>query len=176
MNYDVIPVVRELSADTLTPLVAFSALAGAGEEAFLFESVERGENLGRYSFVGFEPRRSLRFDATVSDPVRVLNDELVPLRVKDEEKLPPFFGGAVGYFGYNVAGWSERIPDTRADDLHIPDAKLLFFDNVVVFDHVRQRMYVVANVFTKEGSVDEANQRLYVLSNGGSLYALNLNY
>jgi anthranilate synthase component 1 len=159
-NYDVIPVVRELSADTLTPLVAFAALSGEDSEAFLFESVERGENLGRYSFIGFEPRRNLVFDRTVSDPVRVLNDELVPLRVKGEEALPPFFGGAVGYFGYNVAGWSERIPDTSADELNIPDAKLLFFDNVVVFDHVRQRLFVVANVFTKDGSIADANVRL----------------
>jgi anthranilate synthase component 1 len=159
-NYDVIPIVRELSADTLTPLVAFAALSGHDSEAFLFESVERGENLGRYSFIGFEPRRNLVFDRTVSDPVRLLNDELVPLRVKGEELLPPFFGGAVGYFGYNVAGWSERIPDTRADDLGIPDAKLLFFDNVVVFDHVRQRLFVVANVFTKDGSLADANVRL----------------
>jgi len=159
-QYDVIPVVRELSADTVTPLVAFAALSGDGEEAFLFESVERGENVGRYSFVGFEPRRSLRFDATVADPVQVLNGELVPLRVKGEEALPPFFGGAVGYFGYGVAGWSERIPDSHPDDLGIPDAKLLFFDNVVVFDHVRQRMHVVANVFTADGSLEDANARL----------------
>ena len=159
MDFDVIPVVRTLSADTLTPLVAFAALSDSSSEAFLFESVERGENLGRYSFVGFEPRRSLRFDATVSDPVRVLNDELVPLRVKDEEKLPPFFGGAVGFFGYGVSGWSERIPDTRADDLGIPDARLLFFDNVVVFDHVLQRMHVVANVF-RDGTIEDANARL----------------
>jgi anthranilate synthase component 1 len=159
-NYDVIPVVRELSADTLTPLVAFAALSGDDSEAFLFESVERGENLGRYSFIGFEPRRNLVFDGTVGDPVRLLNDELVPLRVKDEELLPPFFGGAVGYFGYNVAGWSERIPDTRADELGVPDAKLLFFDNVVVFDHVRQRLFVVANVFTKDGTLADANLRL----------------
>jgi anthranilate synthase component I len=160
MDFDVIPVVRELSADTLTPLVAFAALSGESEEAFLFESVERGENLGRYSFIGFEPRRNLRFDASVSDPVRVLNDELVPLRVQGEEALPPFFGGAVGYFGYNVAGWSERIPDSHPNDTGIPDAKLLFFDNVVVFDHVRQQLYVVANVFTKDGSIQDANQRL----------------
>ena len=162
-SYDVIPVVRELSADTLTPVVAFHALTGDGEEAFLFESVERGENLGRYSFVGFEPRRSLRFDATIGDPVRVLNEELVPLRVKGEEALPPFFGGAVGFFGYNVASWSERIPDTHADDLGVPDAKLLFFDNVVVFDHVRQRLYVVANVFrdgTPAEGMADANRRL----------------
>ena len=159
-EFDIIPVVRELSADTLTPLVAYAALSGESAEAFLFESVERGENLGRYSFVGFEPRRSLRFDATISDPVRVLNEELVPLRVQGEEKLPPFFGGAVGYFGYGVGGWSERIPDTHDDDRGIPDAKLLFFDNVVVFDHVMQRMYVVANIFTAHDTLDDANRRL----------------
>ncbi|HEX8408374.1 MAG TPA: anthranilate synthase component I [Thermoanaerobaculia bacterium] len=159
MDFDVIPVVRTLSADTLTPLVAFAALSGDTAEAFLFESVERGENLGRYSFVGFEPRRNLRFDATVSDPVRVLNEELVPLRVKDEEQLPPFFGGAVGYFGYGISRWSERIPDSHANDTGIPDAKLLFFDNVVVFDHVRQRMHVVANVF-RDGTIEDANRRL----------------
>src|SRR5215212_3366612 len=159
MDFDVIPVVRTLSADTLTPLVAFAALSAPGTEAFLFESVERGENLGRYSFVGFEPRRNLRFDATVSDPVRILNEELVPLRVQGEEKLPPFFGGAVGYFGYGVSGWSERIPDTHPDDLGVPDAKLLFFDNVVVFDHVQQRMHVVANVF-RDGTIEDANRRL----------------
>ncbi|HYC90733.1 MAG TPA: anthranilate synthase component I [Thermoanaerobaculia bacterium] len=159
MEADVIPVVRTLSADTLTPLVAFAALSDPGTEAFLFESVERGENLGRYSFVGFEPRRNLTFDATVSDPVRVLNEELVPLHVEGEEKLPPFFGGAVGYFGYGISGWSERIPDTHANELGVPDAKLLFFDNVVVFDHVQQRMHVVANVF-KGGTIEEANARL----------------
>src|SRR6185436_412925 len=160
MDFDVIPVVRELSADTLTPLVAFAALSDHDSEAFLFESVERGQNVGRYSFVGFEPRRSLKFDATVADPVRILNDELVPLRVEGEDKLPPFFGGAVGYFGYGVAGWSERIPDSHPNDLGIPDAKLLFFDNVVVFDHVLQRMHVVANLFTKDGSIEDANARL----------------
>jgi anthranilate synthase component I len=158
MTYDVVPVVRELSADTLTPLVAFAALAAEGEEAFLFESVERGENLGRYSFVGFEPRRSLSVDATVADPVKLLNDELVPLSVEGEDKLPPFFGGAVGYFGYGVGGWTEKIPDSHADDLGAPNAKLLFFDNVVVFDHVRQKLYVVANIF--KGSEDDAKTRL----------------
>jgi anthranilate synthase component 1 len=160
-QYDVIPVVRELSADTLTPVAAFAALSSTAE-AFLFESVERGENLGRYSFVGFDPRRNLRFDRSTENPIELLNRELVPLRVYGEEKLPPFFGGAVGYFSYSVGGWSERIPDTQEDDSGVPDAKLLFFDNVVVFDHVRQRLYVIANLFTADAHATpaEANQRL----------------
>jgi anthranilate synthase component 1 len=162
LDYDVVPIFRELSADTLTPLAAFAALSPDGSEAFLFESVERGENLGRYSFVGFDPRRNLSFDRTTRDPVFKLNGELFPLRVYREDLLPPFFGGAVGYFGYAAAGWTERIPDGRADDLGIPDAKLLFFDNVVVFDHVRQRLFVVANLFTSdpEASIEEAEARI----------------
>ncbi|HJQ36898.1 MAG TPA: anthranilate synthase component I [Thermoanaerobaculia bacterium] len=159
-DYDVIPVVRELSADTLTPLVAFAALSGGNEEAFLFESVERGENVGRYSFIGFEPRRNLRIDLTTADPVQLLNGELVPLRVQDEDRLPPFFGGAVGWFGYGAGRWAERLPDSHPNTFGVPEAKLLFFDNVVVFDHVLQRLYVVANVFTKEDSIEDAERRL----------------
>jgi anthranilate synthase component I len=161
-SYDVIPIVRELSADTLTPVAAFAALSTAGGEAFLFESVERGENVGRHSFVGFDARRNLRFDRGSGDAAKILRSELPPLRVYGEERLPPFFGGAVGYFGYAAAGWSERIPDTRPDDVGVPDAKLLFFDNVVVFDHVRQKLYVVANLFTSDAgaSIEAANDRL----------------
>jgi anthranilate synthase component 1 len=160
-DYDIVPIARELSADAITPVAAFAALSGEGE-AFLFESVERGENVGRYSFVGFEPRRSLRFDESTSDPVALLNNELRPLRVYGEDALPPFFGGAVGFFGYGAAGWSERIPDSHPNDDGIPDARLLFFDNVVVFDHVKQRLYVIVNLFTSDASasIDEANARL----------------
>jgi anthranilate synthase component I len=161
-DYDIVPVVRELSADALTPVAAFAALSGATGEAFLFESVERGQNLGRYSFVGFDPRRSLRFDRTTPDPIGLLNEELRPLRVYNEDKLPPFFGGAVGFFGYGVAGWTERIPDSHPDDIGLPDARLLFFDNVVVFDHVKQKLYVVANIFTSDpdASVAKAEERI----------------
>jgi anthranilate synthase component 1 len=160
-DYDIVPIVRELSADAITPVAAFATLSGDGE-AFLLESVERGENVGRYSFVGFEPRRSLRFDDDTPDPVAVLNNELRPLRVYREEMLPPFFGGAVGFFGYSVAGWTESIPDSHPNNCGIPDARLLFFDNVVVFDHVKQRLYVIVNLFTSDAhaSFDEANTRL----------------
>ena len=160
-DYDIVPIARELSADAITPVAAFAALSGDGE-AFLFESVERGENVGRYSFVGFEPRRSLRFDDSTSDPVQLLNAELRPLRVYGEDSLPPFFGGAVGFFGYSVAGWSERIPDSHRNESGIPEARLLFFDNVVVFDHVKQRLYVIVNLFTSDAhaSFEEGNARL----------------
>jgi anthranilate synthase component 1 len=161
-DFDIVPIVRELSADALTPVVAFAALSGENSDAFLFETVERGENLGRYSFVGFDPRRSQRFDRNTPDPAGLLKEELRPLRVYNEENLPPFFGGAVGFFGHGVAGWTERIPDTHTDDLQIPDARLVFFDNVAIFDHVKQRLYIVANIFTSDpdASLSEANARL----------------
>jgi anthranilate synthase component 1 len=146
LDYDVVPLVRELSADAITPVVAFEALAGRSGQAFLFESVERGENVGRYSFVGFHPRRSLRIERGASDPIALLREELRPLRVHGEAALPPFFGGAVGFFGYGISTWSERIPDRHAQDGEIADAVLLFFDSVVVFDHVRQNLYVIANM------------------------------
>src|ERR1700736_3017086 len=161
-DYDIVPIVRELSADALTPVMAFAALSGENSDAFLFETVERGENLGRYSFVGFDPRRSLRFDRNTPDPAGLLKEELRPLRVYNEENLPPFFGGAVGFFGHGVAGWTERIPDTHPEDLQIPDARLVFFDNVAIFDHVKQRLYIVANIFPSDpdASLSEANARL----------------
>ena len=165
MTYDITPVVRELSADGITPVMAFNALAGNSGDAFLFESVERGENLGRYSFVGFDPRRRLVFDPSTPSPAELLREELRPLSVANEESLPPFFGGAVGYFGYGVAGWTERIPDSHPDDRGIPDACLLFFDNVLVFDHVKQRLYVVANMFATDpqdadARIDRAIEKL----------------
>ncbi|HEY5610258.1 MAG TPA: chorismate-binding protein, partial [Thermoanaerobaculia bacterium] len=147
-DYDVIPIVRVLSADTITPVAAFAAIAEQPGEAFLLESVERGENLGRYSFIGFSPRRSLRFDRDVKDPIETLRAELVPLKVYGEESLPPFFGGAVGWFGYGVARWMERLPDRHRDDF--PDAELLFFDNVIAFDHLKQRLFVIATLFTND--------------------------
>ncbi|HVT02433.1 MAG TPA: chorismate-binding protein, partial [Thermoanaerobaculia bacterium] len=147
--YDLIPIVRELSADTLTPVAAFAALVRGSEDSFLLESVERGESLGRYSFLGVTPRKTMTFARGMSVPVPLLREELVPLRVYDEESLPPFFGGAVGYFGYGAAGWSERLPDRHASS-DVPDAKLLFFDHVIAFDHLRQRLFVIANIFTND--------------------------
>jgi anthranilate synthase component I len=159
-EYDVIPCVRRLSADTITPVSAFAALEDLAPEAFLLESVERGESVGRYSFIGVAPRRGLRFDRggriegkraelKQCDPITLLRAELTPLRVYREEELPPFFGGAVGWFGYAAAAWSERLPDRHGSDGDV-DAELLFFDQVIAFDHVRQELSVIANLFSND--------------------------
>ncbi|MFA6956016.1 MAG: chorismate-binding protein [Thermoanaerobaculia bacterium] len=163
-QWDVIPVVRELAADTITPVSAFAAIEDPAVDSFLLESVERGESLGRYSFIGFAPRKTLALDASTPDPVALLREELVPLRVWNEASLPPFFGGAVGWFGYGVARWTEKIPDRHPRN-GAPDARLLFIDNVFAFDHVKQRLVVVANLFAADprGSAEllaDANRRL----------------
>ena len=167
-SYDVVPVVLRLSADTITPVSAFAALSDLAQDAFLLESVERGENVGRYSFIGVAPRRKLTFERGCENPIPLLREELVPLRVYDEDKLPPFFGGAVGFFGFGVASWSERLPDGHANDTNIPDATLLFIDQVICFDHVKQELVVIANIFTKDEHsahdlLTNANEKLDVI-------------
>ncbi len=148
-EYDVIPIVRTVSADTITPVAAFAALAGWNEEAFLLESVERGESAGRYSFIGVEPRRTRAFRRGMSGCADALREELIPLRVWSEENLPPFFGGAVGWFGFGVAGWTESLPDRHGATGDI-DAELLFFDQIAAFDHLEQKLFLCANVFSRD--------------------------
>ncbi|HVR43968.1 MAG TPA: chorismate-binding protein [Thermoanaerobaculia bacterium] len=148
-EYDIIPIVRMLSGDTITPVAAFAALADPEDEACLLESVERGEAIGRYSFLGVRPRRKLGFRRGDADPAKVLRDELVPLRVWKEEGLPPLFGGAFGWFGYGVSRWTERLPDRHGAEGDL-DAELLFFDHVVAFDHLTQKLYVCANLFASD--------------------------
>ncbi len=150
-EYDIIPVVRVVNADTVTPVATFAALAGWNEEAFLLESVERGESVGRYSFVGVEPRRSRAFRRGMTGCADALREELRPLRVWSEQSLPPFFGGAVGWFGFGVAGWSERLPD-RHGEAGCCDAELLFFDQIAAYDHLEQKLYLCANVFGSDGA------------------------
>jgi len=148
-SYDIIPVVREISGAGLTPVAAYRALSEVSPEAFLFESVEQGV-AGRYSMVGFHARRTLSFGRGEADCSQRLRDELRPLRVFGRETLPPFLGGAVGFFGYDVARWSERLPDSHPNELNLPDAKLLFFDNVVVFDHLEGRTALIVNLFAND--------------------------
>src|SRR5260221_7536309 len=139
-DYDIVPVVRELSADTITPVAAFTALAGSGD-AFLFESVERGENVGRYSFVGFDPRRRLRFERDAQNPAVVLNDELRPLRIYNEEKLPPFFGGPSAPSGSAGGGGWEGIPAPQAHNFGIPQAHSPSSTNALRFAPVGRPPY-----------------------------------
>ena len=156
-----VPVWAELPADLETPVSAYLKLAGAGL-GFLLESVEGGERLGRYSFIGFEPRGVVSITAgvatvttpagatveAVADPLAVLRT-LVWRRVEHSEpELPRFTGGAVGYLAYECARYWERLPTAANDPGRGPDAVFLLTDSLVVFDHLRHRLLAITHVDT----------------------------
>jgi anthranilate synthase component 1 len=165
-----VPVYRELLADTLTPVAAFRALAGDGS-AFLLESVEGGERLGRYSFVAANPVATIRViqgNATVvdplgqralegRDPLEAIERYLAQYRAEPVEGLPRrFCGGAVGYLGYEAAQYLEKLPVPEHDPLGVPDAIFLVADTLLCFDHVQQRLKLVSHLRPGDGSVDHA--------------------
>ena len=157
-----IPVFRELPADLETPVSVYLKLRNGGP-SFLLESVEKGEQVGRYSFLGVRPPLTLcaqgdqmviggadgtELERQKGDPfetVRSLLAERCPVEVPG---LPRFSGGAVGYFGYDTVRFVERLPTTAERKLAIPDMLLLFSDNLVVFDHVQHKLLVIANMQT----------------------------
>jgi anthranilate synthase component I len=181
-----VPIYRELPADLETPVSVYLKLCDQGP-SFLLESVERAEQVGRYSFLGFKPRRQIitRGDAVTlidgeSVEERQLNPDEDPLDVVKAElqryqpvapthaiakDLPRFFGGAVGYLGYDLARFFERLPASPADPLQLPDMHLLITDTLIVFDHVQHRLLIFANAHTPPGCdldsvYDEAVARL----------------
>jgi len=154
---NLVPVSCDLSADLETPISAFLKLRN-GSEAFLLESVEGGEKVGRYSFLGVGPFLSLRAagdrielrgggtdEVRQGDPLALLRDLLGRYRPAPLEGLPRFYGGAVGYFGYDLVRRFERLPNRPPDDLGLPDCYLVFADALVVFDHVKHTIKIVAN-------------------------------
>jgi anthranilate synthase component 1 len=152
-----VPVVKSVSADLLTPVSAFLAIAEKEPHAFLLESNERGEQVGRYTFLGARPymrvkarhgkveiergrrRESLR--ENVFQAGKRLLREHRPATVAG---LPPFTAGAVGYFAYDVVRQLEKIGEHAKDDLALPDAELMFFDRLLAFDHLRHQIHIVA--------------------------------
>ena len=166
------PVYRELAADLETPVSVYLKLREQGA-SFLLESVEQAEQLGRYSFLGFNPRRQIVSKGrsiTISDnghsetrplckgedPLHVIAAELgryQPVASLEgvAKDLPRFFGGAVGYLGYDLVRFFERLPETADDSLSLPDLHMLVTDTLVVFDHVRHRLLVFANAHVPPG-------------------------
>ena len=159
---NVIAVHRELPADLETPVSVYLKLrARPNGPSFLLESVEKGEIVGRYSFIGVHaPLSAVAYgDRTImgaaggaileerqGDPLDVVKDALSGRQAVPIRGLPSFTGGAVGYFAYDMVRFMECLPDTAKRTLDIPDMALLFADNLVVFDHVRHRLIVIANM------------------------------
>jgi anthranilate synthase component 1 len=162
-----VPVYRELPADLETPVSVYLKLRGEGV-GFLLESVEKAEQIGRYSFLGVGPRRQIRSrgsQVTVEEVARY--QPVAPLH-HVVAGLPRFYGGAVGYLGYDLVRFIERLPDGAADPLGLPDVHLLLTDTLVVFDHVQHRLLLFANARVPAGTAldaayDEAVSRLDAL-------------
>ncbi len=167
----VVPVRRELMADTITPVGAFTQVVG-DEPGFLLESVEGGDRWGRYSFVGRRPlmsivsrgqRVELSGDMPVPDGVTgalgsgvlvALDALLRAFGTPLVEGLPPLHSGFVGYLGYDVVREIERLPDVARDDLGLPDASLFLIGQLCAFDHWRQRVVLIENVPVRDGASD----------------------
>jgi anthranilate synthase component I len=157
----VVPVVKRVIADLLTPVAAYLKIERLSPYSFLLESVEGGEKVARYSFLGFAPEIIVRSrankvtiergsskeetDQPMLAVLRRLSGRHIPVRFAD---LPPFVGGAVGYLSYDAVRWFEKIPDSHHDDIGIDDAVMMFFSRLLVFDHVRHQIHVIANIFT----------------------------
>ena len=155
-THTLVPLCRALSADMETPVTAFLRLAADEPECFLLESVEGGEKIGRYTFIGIRPYRKIvargtsiettergRTRKSTGDVFQVLKEALsghTPARLPG---LPPFTAGAVGFFSYDAVRLIERLPSRAKDELKTPDACLMFFDEVLAFDRLRQEMLLI---------------------------------
>ena len=158
---NLVPVYDTFTADLLTPVGAYLRLARHARYACLLESVEGGEKIARYTFVGANPAEVFRYvngacvlesEGRVSwmqaNPLDFLRKRIGRYRPVRLPGLPPLVAGAVGYFAYDMVRLFERIPDRSRNELATDDAVMMFYLELVVFDHVRHRVWVVRNVFT----------------------------
>src|ERR1700720_3167805 len=176
-KHSLVPVYRTVTADLETPVSAFLRIAAEEPEAFLLESVEGGEHVGRYTFIGVQPykkmvargtritvregRREGSFDGDIFSELKKALSGHTPARLLG---LPPFTAGAVGFFAYDVVRQIERPPSLAKDELGVPDACLMFFDQVLAFDHVKKEIHLMVTADltreAREGAYERAVRRL----------------
>jgi len=167
-----VPVVKSVTADLLTPVSAFLAIAAAQPNAFLLESVERGERIGRYTFLGARPymqvrargekielRYGNRTEHSLGNLLQILKKLLRQHRPVTFAGLPPFTAGAVGYFAYDSVRRLENIGEHAKDDLAVPDCVLMFFDRLLVFDHLLHQIHIIATADVTQESPRRAYNR-----------------
>jgi len=167
---NLIPVYREILADLETPVSAFLKI-DEGEYSYLLESVEGGEKWARYCFLGSKPSvvfkskgdkiyvtrngvvKEEKVDGNPLNSIKKLMSDYKPVKV---EGLPRFFGGAVGYIGYDMVRFFESLPHEAVDDLNIPDSVFVITDTILIFDNIGQKIKVVSNAHIKDGDVERA--------------------
>ena len=173
-----IPVVRTLPADLITPVSAWLRLRNLSSHSFLFESIEGGERLARYSFAGGRPTLLLRSwgsrievehctgsepnrEQLQGDPRKLLRELVDRAPLAESQALPRFLGGAVGFFGYDSVRLQEEVPRDNPDPLSTPDLNLAFHDEILAFDHLRALLHLVRVVELPADSGIETWKTLY---------------
>jgi anthranilate synthase component 1 len=174
----IVPVFKKYNADFITPVMAYLKLREKGKYSFLLESVIRGEQLGRYSFAGLAPYLIQKYQAGKTivtegsrnrienkDYFEVLGEKLKEYELINIPELPGFTCGAVGFVGYDMINLIEDLPDPKTDVIGNDDAIMCFYDHMVAFDHLKNEIILIANVFVDEGSdllhlYDEVQHRL----------------
>ncbi len=168
-----VPVYCELLGDNLTPVTAFEAIAASSSHAFLLESVVGGEKIARYSFLATDPQVAFQavrdqvsiegggqiVKETCSDPLSRLATLLASYQAVHLPALPRFAGGAVGYAGYDIVRYSEPLPNAPPDDRRLPDLLFGLYNSMVVFDHVRKTILVIAHAHVEPGGAKAAYER-----------------
>lgn len=165
MHGNVVPVSASMLADLLTPVSAYLRLCGESDDGFLLESVEGGEKLARYSFLGRQPRERISYNGHVvevisgKDRQRYEIDIFTYLQEKNRQfkfapaaNLPRFSGGFVGYFGYDAVRLLEEIPVLNPELASAPIAHFGLYDTVLAFDHFRQQIHIINNVLLEDGA------------------------
>jgi anthranilate synthase component I len=150
-EYNLVPLRHTYIADCETPVSAYLKLRGNGP-SFLLESAEQGQRVGRWSFLGFRPRATIRMSlGEHPDPYEHVAHELGRYRIAPLDGLPPFAGGAVGLFGYDLVRSAEpTVGLPNPDEVGIPDLALMMTDVLLAFDHLRHEVTLLANVFAGE--------------------------
>lgn len=177
---DLVPVYRTLLADLETPVSVYLKLSQMGNVSFLLESVEGGEQVGRYSFLGVNPKGMITVRDRVltrtmhgvtetrpltegEDPLTVVEAEFARVRPVALEGLPRFIGGAVGCLAYDVVRYFEKLPETAVRDIDVPDIAFMLVDTLVIFDHARHQLLVLANAHhlgDADAAYDDALDRI----------------
>jgi anthranilate synthase component I len=155
-EYRLIPVYREVLADMLTPVRAYSLLCPPGEPGFLLESVEGGERLARYSFIGANARQLELGDGNPLEALAsVAGEETAPLK-----GVPRFHGGAVGYLGYETARHFEKLPAAKGAPPPMPESSFVRAEDLAVFDHVTRRLQLLTIHRPDREDYDDAVRRI----------------
>jgi anthranilate synthase component 1 len=155
-EHNLVPVRQTFVEDCETPVSAFLKLRGAGP-AFLLESAEQGQRVGRWSFIGYKPRRVLRWRLEDGgDPYAVAAEAVARQRQAHIDGLPPFAGGAVGLFGFDCVRAVEELGPPNPDPVGLPDLALMLTDVLVAFDHLKHTVTVLANAYVEEEASVEA--------------------